>query len=526
LVSAALSACSVFTPWADVAKSTVVPLSTTEDRGAALRECERHTARAHFKGDRPAGMAPLEREASEFRLLFERALSYRAGTIDLARRLRGKIQQRVPLSGDELAALKRSEAEHLALRSLLLEMAAAHECWLDTEQFDRPPHRLSQGERLKGLMLSLSAALVLYDNYLLAMALYQDSVKLRRYLNNRDIGYGIAYGELNRASLSFMSLRNRRRVREALAYYEREAAARRPGWGGDEVLRYLDQIIAQSPSYNLTRRPSLRRYLADRFELFGLLTVDTLLRLRDEGIHLLSMVFGDTVGLFASRRGRLYALPILQAELEQVLRAGDILLERTPFRLTDALIPGYWGHSAVWVGTESELRELGVWFEPVVVAQHGAIREGRRVAEALRYGVKLNTLRHFLNVDDLAVVRLRGEARAERAAAIVHALRQIGKRYDFNFDIETTDRIVCSELVYDTYPQMEWPTHRFLGRVTINPDDIAATALKDGALFVVRLYHDGHLLPGDPASRMAELMHWSKRAGGAARGPDTLPGCP
>ena len=33
-------------------------------------------------------------------------------------------------------------------------------------------------------------------------------------------------------------------------------------------------------------------------------------------------------------------------------QAGDILLEKTPFRLTDKLIPGYWGHAAVWIGGE------------------------------------------------------------------------------------------------------------------------------------------------------------------------------
>lgn len=50
--------------------------------------------------------------------------------------------------------------------------------------------------RLKGIMISLSAALVLYDNYLLAISLYQEEPRL--LLNNKDAGYGIDYGELNR----------------------------------------------------------------------------------------------------------------------------------------------------------------------------------------------------------------------------------------------------------------------------------------------------------------------------------------
>ena len=32
------------------------------------------------------------------------------------------------------------------------------------------------------------------------------------------------------------------------------------------------------------------------------------------------------------------------------MQAGDILLEKTPFRLTDKMIPRYWGHATIWTG--------------------------------------------------------------------------------------------------------------------------------------------------------------------------------
>jgi len=31
--------------------------------------------------------------------------------------------------------------------------------------------------------------------------------------------------------------------------------------------------------------------------------------------------------------------------------------------LTDQLIPGHWGHAAVYIGTEEELEALGIWNE-------------------------------------------------------------------------------------------------------------------------------------------------------------------
>ncbi len=483
-----------------------MPLSPIEDRAAAMRHCIRHTEKLHAARGRSFHLALLEREADILRNLVERSLNYRAGMIALDASLRKKLALRVPLSGEDLATLKHSEALHLQLRAELIALAAAHECWLGDDAAARWKKWLGPPERGKGILLSLASAIVLYDNYLLAMSLYQNSGKLRRYLNNPDIGYGIESGELHRSSLSFVSAANRRRMRQALVFYEREAAARRPAWGGDETMRYLDLVIAQSSSYAATRRPSLVHYLGDRIELFGVLTQDTLARLRDEGVHLLSMLFGDAIGLFEIRRGKLFGQPALQNELERLLEPGDILLERTPFRLTDAFIPGHWGHSAIWVGTEADLRLLELWNEPVVSRHHEAIRERRMVVEALRSGVKLNRLDRFLNVDDLAVLRLRQDARRERRNAIIQALRQVGKHYDFLFDVETTDRIVCSELIYDAYPAIAWHTARLLGRSTITPDDIAEASLRNRSLLVVRVYHDGRLMTGPPAAAMAQLL--------------------
>lgn len=46
-------------------------------------------------------------------------------------------------------------------------------------------------------MLSISAALALYDNYLLAVSIFEEDGKLRILLNKRDSGYdkGMADGE-------------------------------------------------------------------------------------------------------------------------------------------------------------------------------------------------------------------------------------------------------------------------------------------------------------------------------------------
>ncbi|MCM2358677.1 MAG: Poxvirus G6, partial [Geobacteraceae bacterium] len=269
-------------------------------------------------------------------------------------------------------------------------------------------------------------------------------------------------------------------------------------------------LIAQSPSYTMVKKWSPFYVIGRHLGFFGAVTSDTLAGFEREGINLFSMVFGNAVGLVETRKGKLFNRGEVLAEVSGKLQAGDILLEKTPFRLTDKLIPGYWGHAAVWVGTEEELRQLGIWDNPVVARFRDEIREGRGVVEALRSGVEMNSLEHFLNIDSIGVLRKAGLSREERARTVIQALRQVGKPYDFNFDVESKGRVYCSKLVYLSYSGVDWPTRKSLGRTTFTPDDVAAKAIRDGALQLVSFYHDGSRVTGDPLAVMRELMGIAK----------------
>jgi hypothetical protein len=504
LAASLLAGCSVTQPLAEATVHAVAtPLPGSPAQAAARRACVAHARAVHGQATDAEAAAALDAEVADYRLLVEASLVYRAETLRLVERLRASLDRRQAIAGADLTALNAGFAEHLALRRQLYRMAEAHECWLDD---DGPAAQRAPAVRLKGIMLSLSAALVLYDNYLLAISLYQEEPRLRVLLNNQDVGYGIDYGELNRIEQAFASEEIRNRVRRGIAYYAAAIAGARVAAADDAMLRYLDQLIAQSPSYSMTRQYSPLASLGRKVDFFAPFTVESLLRLKDEGVNMTSMIFGNTVGLVESRRGKLDGRAEVMAALSVDLRAGDILVERTPFRLTDTFIPGRWGHAALWVGSEAELRQLGIWDDPVVRPHHDLIRAGRGVVEALRSGVELNALGDFLNVDDLAVLRAERVPAAQRSEAIVQALRQLGKRYDFNFDVETRDRLSCAELVYHAYGQVDWPTRREFGRAVITPDDVAARALGDGPLVVVTLYRDGVRVGDDPGAAMARLM--------------------
>lgn len=464
-------------------------------------DCEGHRAEFHVGATLAEQQQTLRREVLLYQGLVEEALAMRAGAIGLLTTLRDKVERGGALSGRDLLRLNDGASAMLAQRAALLRVSLAHECWLDEAV---PADPAAAAVQATGIAMSLSAALVLYDNYLSAISLFRADPKLRQHLNRADRGFAIRHGELNRVAASFASPENRARVRKGLIWFERhgEAAAR----GDDEGLRYLAQLIAQSPSRNMVRHVRPVEFVGNMFGLFSTLGTDTLQALTSEGVHVSSLLFGNAVGLVESRRGKLDRRPEVQARLAAVAQAGDILLEKTPFRLTDSFIPGHWGHVAIWVGSETELRRLGIWEHPAVRPHQSAIRAGRGVVEALRSGVVMNTLGHFLNVDDLAVLRQDDASDAQRAQIVLQALRQVGKGYDFNFDVQSTDRIVCSELVYHSYVDLDWPTERRLGRVTISPDNVAVRAVGAGPLKVVLLYRDGAELTEEREAAMAQLV--------------------
>jgi hypothetical protein len=120
------------------------------------------------------------------------------------------------------------------------------------------------------------------------------------------------------------------------------------------------------------------------------------------------------------------------------------------------------------------------------------ISKGRLIVEALRDKVQLNTLEHFSDIDDFAVLRMTVEfTNEEKAEHILRALSHVGKKYDFSFDVETGDTIVCSELHYRTFINVLFRTTTYLGRSTISVDQVAEQG-KTGMPFTpIMMYLNG-----------------------------------
>jgi len=303
------------------------------------------------------------KEIADYQSLVEESLTARAEMIKLAKRLKDNIRRDKPLSGYDLDTLNRGLLTYLKLRKKLYGAAESHECWLNTsaETFEALGiEPISPENRLKGIMLSLSAALQLYDNYLLAISVFEEDDKLRRFLNERDSGYDIGHNELAKVTDSYNSFSNRERVRTAIKFYEAEVAKVSSSFQEDSHFGYLKLLIEQSASYNMTKSYSPLYIIGRKLDFFGAVTSDILYHLGNDGMNLFSQLFGDTIGLVETRTGKLYNRPDVLDIIAHRIKAGDILAEKTPFRLTDKFIPGYFGHAAIWNTTSKFKKRIAL----------------------------------------------------------------------------------------------------------------------------------------------------------------------
>ena len=386
-----------------------------------------------------------------------------------------------------------------------LSPATLHEIREGTRRYLSLQHALvDAASRPEPVVTSLAAAASLYDNHLALLPLLGDK-HFRRLVNGPDLGYGIGRDELWGLVLHLGSRHSRWQLQHLVSRWK--------GGGAQSSLPALDETIATSPTVRSVEDATLDRVLPTQALVRRIRVLDGLAEVGDGAMYAVSEAFGNAIGSVELRKGKLWQREDVLRHLHHVLRPLDLLLEKTPFRLTDYFIPGHFGHVAVWMGRPEQIRRLGVWKDPEMrearlQACRPLIEEGRSVLEALREGVELNALRVFANVDDLAVLRPTRMTRKERRESLVRGFQQFGKEYDFNFDVETTGTIVCSELPYHVYPGVEWTTEEQLGRFTISPDDVALEALEGNAQFeLVAFYHDGALVPPrDALATFARLV--------------------
>ena len=381
---------------------------------------------------------------------------------------------------------------------------------------------------IKQIKLGLVFALLLYDNYLVAVAPFEQNQKLRFVMNETGVDPENR-GYLTEVSESYTDSKKMGRMIRAIKFIYQVSKWEAKNPDAELVMNdpdnsYLNLLISGSPSYReilqMDEDDLGPTFKFNRMNVINNKFSDRIRKMSNDATEQVSKMFGNTAGMMVVRKGKMNHLSSQsRSKIISQMQPMDILLEKAPFRLTDYFIPGYWCHVGIWTGSEIELKALGVWeelpklHEDVVKKYeysgpdfHTAIRSGHQIIEALRPGVQINTLQHFLNIDDLGVIRFQGQSNEQKKAYLLNAFRQIGKNYDFSFDVESTEEIVCSELVYVSYDDLIWDTSKSLGRYTISPDQVARKLVDDDRFEPVLMYLNGKAVEGDLRNKFNALL--------------------
>jgi hypothetical protein len=170
-------------------------------------------------------------------------------------------------------------------------------------------------------------------------------------------------------------------------------------------------------------------------------------------------------------------------------------MEKKAYKFTDITIPGHWGHVGIYMGTEAQLRELGLWELEVMKPFRGPIKNGKRIFQVRRWGLEFDSLENFTNLDEMAVLRVEGflKNKAQDLEMTIEYLGdQMEKKYDFSFDAMTGETITCTEIIAFSFGPIRWPMEELLGRLTISPNNLAELAFYTGSPLKTLMYVIGN----------------------------------
>jgi hypothetical protein len=450
--------------------------------------------------------ATVHDEADAAKLSIIELLDYRTFAVKAVDELNLQAEAGTPLRADQLERFHQNIVARTELKDKLLNQIRPY------LELVNHPENVRTDEELFHYLQVMAIGYSLTDNYQDFVETLQNNSHLRHIANEENSSFGESRNSLRETVKLFYSVRFHRPTLRGARRFDELRIDLNQRVLADPDLAFFWTVIESSATFQYLSKQThfgRIRYDVGFFfkKLFGSKRIfrDVIHNTLADTVFALSKAFGNTAGLFQFRRGYLYHSKPLIQDLQSKLRPGDVLLEKTPFRLTDRFIPGYWGHNAIWLGTEDELKSLGIWDHPKIKPLQARIHVGQSIVEALRPGVTTNTLEHFTDIDCLAILRRTNFTPDQMKEAIIRAAAQYGKKYDFGFDVETQDTLVCSELMFMAYTDVPFKLEKILGRYTINPDSVADAAL-NGTFDIIMLISDGHFAFGDLRDAMRELI--------------------
>jgi len=393
----------------------------------------------------------------------------------------------------------RQEVYDIGEKYLNWREALYHLTFKHLPKLTRPDIPYREQDRLRGIGISLLGALTLYGN---AQELEKQILivpEIRKLLNEGNPDRGIPVNFWDEVIREFTKIKHRNLFEEGLWKFEELYNAQEQLFlGSNRFLAYVQAELDENPTVQAVRGQTFFDSLVSGLQFQAEGVWDFFGGIFKGVEYHSTKMFVNIMSMFELREGKLYRDPQWEELIKARLHPGDILLEKSPFRLTERLVPGYFAHAALYLGTEEDLRQLDLLSFPHVQEHLSDVSEDKTIAEALRDGTQLNSLKKFLDIDDLVILRPKTSRipPEDIREAIRLAFSHIGKKYDFNFDTNSWDSVTCSEMIFHSYLRIQWPYGKVLNSFTIAPDDIAIFAGSDDSrpFSLVTFIHDGQLV--------------------------------
>lgn len=379
----------------------------------------------------------------------------------------GRITARVytQAENDRIRALLQ---RYLNYRSILLRLLGYYSAYETVFREDL---------RLKSFLLAYVCGLTIFREGIVLVTSYRDLPRARAKLNEAEPLWGIPPNLFETVYKNITDSTNVRLLGEAWDYYEAQLPRMaRHGLAEGPEIAWLHDTIR-------TQQQFIEQKAVDVWEGKW----DILWRQVDAYRKVPVYNAMAILGTFAANVKIWISPPhITQAQIQdltQILQPGDLILERQNWYLSNGFLPGFWKHMALYVGNAEDLERRGLSLDPLVQPHWERFRQSDRngyqprVIEVVSAGVIFSPLEHTAVADDLAVLRPR-VSESRKNAAIARAFSHYGKPYDFDFDFFSTDKLVCTELIFRAYDEplhgesIRFPLVLLMGRDTMPADEV------------------------------------------------------
>lgn len=197
------------------------------------------------------------------------------------------------------------------------------------------------------------------------------------------------------------------------------------------------------------------------------------------------------------------------------LQPLDIVLISDKSQVSGWLIPGYFTHSLIYLGTEGQLRDAGLWETPAIRPYHAEIRAQNIFFEATPPEVTFSPAENIFDVDSVGVFRP-DLTTAQKRAVLTRLPQHLGKPFDMLMDLSTEDCLFCAELINLVMPDLNLKQQSAYGRRLIAPDSIAVQGLTSGSNleFIGFVFGNAHRTETGTAQMLAATINrdWPDRS--------------